>query len=323
MKSKACTSSTPDDCCNIFNRYVDKIIISSNPICSNSVKQVTINGVNKGGGIYFQSYNSTNNNIEAELKLTALRLNGSSDVLTQHICLTLAPPCDSVNSFCQGNNGLCQFALFNTDKHTCCPTCNTILSPSKLPESLPQSSQKIVFAILHVEGAFTTLKAYQLLFAIKNVTQLDVTSIKYKNKKDMPNYSFDAFFTLGPFENDEMANIYGKKLIPQLLTFYSDKTYTNHKQLNVLDVSYTILQSPSQSPSSPLLPLSPPSPLLSPSLPSMHSPISPSQPFQTSTSPPPPTKCVDTKPACPNPNWPVEYCKLYPGVPIKCPCLCS
>ena len=50
---KQCVDSSKYNCCNLFSTFLEKFVISSNVKCKNALKGVTVNGNNKGGGVYF------------------------------------------------------------------------------------------------------------------------------------------------------------------------------------------------------------------------------------------------------------------------------
>lgn len=106
----------PYGCCSLFEQNLIKILITTYTRCISKKLVVTLNGVKRGGGIYFDSLSST----EAQLRITNLGMNKSNVAGGVTICLTPPLPCNSVESFCGPN---CQYAIFDPFRHACCPTC--------------------------------------------------------------------------------------------------------------------------------------------------------------------------------------------------------
>ena len=89
------------------------------------VPQVTVNGVKKGGGVYFDIYPGPPGTNLGELRVTSLLLNATTAPGVD-ICITLAAPCNSMQLFCSGGGGgaggtFCAYAAFDPLLHTCCP----------------------------------------------------------------------------------------------------------------------------------------------------------------------------------------------------------
>ena len=321
VNDKPCMSESIYGCCDIFRRNVEKFVISMTPGCNKSVAQVVVNGVKKGGGIYYD---------ENALKLTALRLN-NTNVLNTRICISLQTPCNSIETFCP--KGQCKFALFNVDKHTCCPTCSfdstyhnptNSFSPSnalfpKLPDVIaltPTSTLETLTTKLNVSGYFTTVKAIQIRSAISLMAHIEKSQINYVTFEQRRSF-FNVFFILNDINGAQKSLIENT----DMLSKSTENIVPGTSQLQIISVNF--YQAPSIPPRSPQLSPS----LKSPSLPPTFARLPPTFPqlpllplYPLIKRSPPPT-CIDLN--CPNPNWPREYCNLYPGVPIRCPCLCS
>ena len=322
IRNQLCSSITEYNCCDVFQTYLDKIIISSYPICNQSISQVMVNGIKKQGGVYFQTYG----NNEAELKLTNLALNGSSQVLMQTVCITLTPPCNSLDAFCGNSQGICQFALFNPDKHTCCPTCNMPSFNTVINYTSTDSEQQLALDF-HIQGAYTTVKVIRLIMALqRNVSFSPKPTVSYVDYKVSMYYSFHVFFWAGPFENAASALNYILVLEASIATL---------PKFNIIHINSTIsefvrvpLDAPSFPPEPPFWPAPaislPPPPPPGPLGPQpIQPPGQPRQPGQPGQPGQPTSAPYCNEPNCPNSRWPLSYCKLYVGVPIACPCLCA
>lgn len=129
VTSKPCIDTTGLNCCQSFATQLHKIKLSTNQNCITSLVNVTVNGTRKGGGVYIEADVGQ----QAELTLTTLRIPGDKAVNTK-FCLTLKPPCNSIESYCvDDRSGLCKFAMYNDPNHVCCATCimlNLIQAPS-------------------------------------------------------------------------------------------------------------------------------------------------------------------------------------------------
>jgi hypothetical protein len=114
IERKSCIDNTQYNCCNVFTNLLNKIILKSTPLCNNAIKNVYVNGVKKPGGIYYDLYGKN----EAELRITNLQFtNYPTSTL---VCLDAKPPCATLIEYCPQ----CVIAVFDTQKHECCPTCN-------------------------------------------------------------------------------------------------------------------------------------------------------------------------------------------------------
>ena len=115
ISAKTCFDTSKYNCCNKFNDQLYKIVLTSRPECD--AKKVSINGVNKGGGIYFTR---AIDNLTAELRLTALLFDANS-AIGKEICIQpIGSTCQGVEAFCGPK---CRFSVFDPFSHDCCPTC--------------------------------------------------------------------------------------------------------------------------------------------------------------------------------------------------------
>lgn len=134
IEKKACVDVSKYQCCNVFEKLLNKIVIKSDTMCKNTVTGVYINGVKKAGSVFFDLYG----NAEAQLRITNLKLIDYPALTT--VCIISKNPCANLTTFCPGT---CMIAAFNTDTHTCCPTCDVLgkefaaLPPSPVPPPPP------------------------------------------------------------------------------------------------------------------------------------------------------------------------------------------
>eukprot|EP00798_Chlamydomonas_sp_ICE-L_P005450 gene5450-biopygen4656 len=77
------------DCCTALRRTFQKVAIKTVDVCSGSVDLVSINGVRKGGGIYFRNYTGF-----AEIVVTSIKSN--YDSILVFVSLLLCPRLSSV-----------------------------------------------------------------------------------------------------------------------------------------------------------------------------------------------------------------------------------
>ena len=121
-----------DPCCADLRKTLQKIAIKSYPECKRSVKQVTIDGVIKRGGVEFTNYSGF-----SELKITSLLWNETMG-LGRILCIELQDPCATAELLCRGRS--CTYSIYNPFTHECCPTCDfegAFASPSPLPPLPP------------------------------------------------------------------------------------------------------------------------------------------------------------------------------------------
>lgn len=127
---KTCAeSSATHTCCQRFRDNLNKIVLRTSAECNRSVSAVTINGIRKGGGVFFDTYAA-----HSELRITSLGLNNTSASSTE-VCVNLTGTCSTPVTFC-GNTTGCAHAVFDPFGHTCCPTCQ-LLAPAATPPAPP------------------------------------------------------------------------------------------------------------------------------------------------------------------------------------------
>lgn len=109
-------------CCALFERDMNKVVLTVPPECRRAIRRVTLNGRVKAGGVFVDMYD---NDTFAELRLTALRLNGTT-APGSLLCIEADAPCDTPSTLCRNTldpNGGCRAAMYDVAQHVCCPTC--------------------------------------------------------------------------------------------------------------------------------------------------------------------------------------------------------
>ena len=135
VQPKQCMNQGSIDCCGMLTDKFEKVVIKSKPECKGTVRKVTVDGVTKGGGVYFDLYG----NQEALLRLTAFRSNYTM-MIGKVVCVELAGECPTISMFCGPD---CRVAMFDPATHLCCPTCPVVLSsqaPAPAPAQVAQPS---------------------------------------------------------------------------------------------------------------------------------------------------------------------------------------
>ncbi|GAX84966.1 hypothetical protein CEUSTIGMA_g12387.t1, partial [Chlamydomonas eustigma] len=120
MWDNGCNST----CCAALRALTNKVEFRTSPICNTSIDSVFVNGVQRGGGIYFDTFSET----EARLRITNLRWTQNQGA-SALICVNLKPGhCYSPgDSLCMGApSGQCVYSMVPYDSGTgCCPVCTT------------------------------------------------------------------------------------------------------------------------------------------------------------------------------------------------------
>ena len=130
-----CSDTSGYDCCKVLATTFNKVVLSSNIDCKDYIPSVMVDGVKKGGGVYFDTYPDG----IAELRITSLNLNKTT-AIGRTLCLVFKAPCGGMDVFCKGNDGTCKHSFFDPIKHLCCPTCPTNISDQGNPNpSNPQN----------------------------------------------------------------------------------------------------------------------------------------------------------------------------------------
>ena len=136
INNKSCKG----ECCNYLETRLQKIVIKVNPMCDKPIfKKVTVDGLQKTGGVYFDLYNSKQ---EAELRITSLHAN-VSNIIDKVFCIEYEHNSTCQNDFQYRHLGnTMQYAVYDPYFHTCCPLCNLEnVSPQsiQLPPPSPPS----------------------------------------------------------------------------------------------------------------------------------------------------------------------------------------
>lgn len=133
IATRHCDDDTPFNCCQMYKDNLNKIVFKTVHACERTIESLTINGVRKGGGIYFEKYN---NGIDAEYRLTALRLNYDNANGTV-FCMQRKDPCQTWDAFCPPP---CQYSVFDPVSHVCCATCQPTNPPGSVQTANPPGS---------------------------------------------------------------------------------------------------------------------------------------------------------------------------------------
>ena len=104
-------------CCTKFETLFMKFVVKSSPVCNKHINQVSINGIKKGGGVFFDLYDV--NDTSAQLRVTSMSYNNVT-VQNATFCIVTTPPCNDIATFCDGP---CMYSIYDPYAHTCCPTC--------------------------------------------------------------------------------------------------------------------------------------------------------------------------------------------------------
>ncbi len=131
INTKACEDDSKYNCCNLLRDNLNKIVIKSRPECDRTVKKVRVDGVPKAGGLYFEKSVTW-----AEMRITSLRMNEST-AGGRVVCMDIAPPCDTIATFCPEP---CKYSIFDPVYHLCCPTCDLTI-PIASTQSPPLVSE--------------------------------------------------------------------------------------------------------------------------------------------------------------------------------------
>lgn len=112
-------------CCSTFKKELFKFVIDTKTKCKKAIRSVRIDGREKKGGVYFDTYEKN----RAELRLTNLAGISAEDMATNRssdrvqFCMTVAPPCRNIKSLCMRKNKACKVSVWETKRHECCATC--------------------------------------------------------------------------------------------------------------------------------------------------------------------------------------------------------
>ena len=118
------------DCCNTFRSALVKIVISAKPECESTIRAVSVNGIKKAGGVFFDTTPSP------QLRITSLTLNATTAV-NAVLCFSAVAPCNTAALLC--DTWPCLFAVYDPFRHACCPSCE-FFAPSPQPAPSPSPS---------------------------------------------------------------------------------------------------------------------------------------------------------------------------------------
>lgn len=119
VKGKACEDAMNKGCCDSLGNRLKKIVLSVNPECTGRLVGVWINGVRKGGGVFWDNFGN-----ESELRITSMNETVET-ISSKEFCVVMRARggCDSVEHLCQDSTGVCKYSTFDPLSHVCCPTC--------------------------------------------------------------------------------------------------------------------------------------------------------------------------------------------------------
>ena len=129
IKSKNCEGG----CCQTFIDQVQKLAIKANAECKSSFQMVTVDGVRKGGGVFFDIYG----NNEAEVRITALWSNNAT-IVGKKFCIIVNPfsDCSKYHIFFNSLDTIF-YSVYDPFTHLCCPLCTSSFTvPPPPAESL-------------------------------------------------------------------------------------------------------------------------------------------------------------------------------------------
>ncbi|GIL63788.1 hypothetical protein Vafri_17783, partial [Volvox africanus] len=113
-------------CCAALARHLRQIEISIDPLCTDSIAAVTLNGNDLESGVYI--VNASHSPSSARLRIQGLNLDYWS-VLDSRLCIMLQPPCNSLSKLCGSSSAagrsycLVSYEDKLRDASKCCLTC--------------------------------------------------------------------------------------------------------------------------------------------------------------------------------------------------------
>ncbi|GIL79040.1 hypothetical protein Vretifemale_8445, partial [Volvox reticuliferus] len=113
-------------CCAALARHLRQIEIAIDPICTDSVAAVTLNGIRLAGDVYI--VNASDSSSSVRLRIGGLNLDYWS-VLDSRLCIMLQPPCNSLSMLCGSSSAagrsycLLSYEDKLRDASKCCLTC--------------------------------------------------------------------------------------------------------------------------------------------------------------------------------------------------------
>jgi hypothetical protein len=115
-------------CCSLLSEALVKFELHVRTECKDAFKRVTIDGVTKGGGVFFDVYTEAH----SELRITSMTGINKDNVQGKTFCIHVTKPCIPMSRFLYSNNT----AVWEVKKHECCPRC-LALSPPPPPSPTP------------------------------------------------------------------------------------------------------------------------------------------------------------------------------------------
>ena len=114
FQTKPC-NDTDYKCCSTLQKALVKFELHVRTECKDAVKRVTVDGIPKGGGVFFDVYTDT----DSELRITSLVGLNSGNIENKTFCVHVTKPCIPLANFLKTNNT----AIWEVTKHECCPRC--------------------------------------------------------------------------------------------------------------------------------------------------------------------------------------------------------
>jgi hypothetical protein len=134
FRTRPCVD-TQYKCCSTLTNALPKFELHLRTECKTSLKKVTIDGVTKRGGVFFDVYT----NKQSELRITSLTNINVSTVNARTFCIHVGAPCIPLSNFLFSN----KTAIWEVSKHECCPKCDALYDypfgppPPPLPVASP------------------------------------------------------------------------------------------------------------------------------------------------------------------------------------------
>ena len=126
-------ASDPLGCCAMFEASLFKIVVTTFPACKSSIAGVTVNGVLKAGGVFYDALGPT----AAQLRITSMYGLNASNAAGTVICIKTTGACVTPASFCGPD---CRIAVYDPAHHACCPTCEMPTGEIPTPSVSPMPS---------------------------------------------------------------------------------------------------------------------------------------------------------------------------------------
>ena len=139
----SCVDVGNSTCCETLTSVFQKIVLKSVPECKSQIAAVTVGGVVKAGGVYFETYGQG----DAELRITNLLITNltSADGMSMCIDFVTNSTCSDPDVFFGSSASSYYYSIYDPFRNVCCPTCTfqtlpfQTLPPLPFPQLLPSS----------------------------------------------------------------------------------------------------------------------------------------------------------------------------------------